>query len=342
MKLQFTDAEKRVHDTLIFPSFDLSVNPGKVTAIYSSVNVREQIINLLLGRTALSLGEIRIGQSLLKHPSKDIAFLFLNIVLYERLSIEEMLKFIKSLYGGKQNIDQAIKAVRLDKKRKTKINKLSYSEKRRVQFASLLLQNPAVYILEEPDQNLDLESKRIFLSLLQELRQLDKAILILTGNMESAVTSADAVFKLDSNGLSPIHVENGDPKNAEDQLEGEQQTDAAQPVQFKKIPTKVKDKIVLFNPPEIDYIESREGQSFLHIKGEAFPSDFTLQELESRLLPFGFFRCHRSYIVNLQKVREVITWTRNSYSLVLEDTDKSTIPLSKSKMAVLKEMLGLK
>ena len=75
------------------------------------------------------------------------------------------------------------------------------------------------------------------------------------------------------------------------------------PVRFEKIPTKVNEKIVLFNPPEIDYIESNEGQSFLHIKGESFPSVSTLNELEARLLPFGFFRCHRSYIVNLQKVK---------------------------------------
>ncbi|HBZ09839.1 MAG TPA: ABC transporter ATP-binding protein [Bacillus bacterium] len=300
------------------------------------------MIHLLLGKTALSQGEIRFGPAPLKQASRDIGFLFLNGPLYERLSVEEMLKFIKGLYESDQNIDQALKAVHLDQKRKLKIHKLSYSESKRVQFACLLLQNPAIYILEEPDQNLDLESKQIFLSLLHELRQSGKAILILTGNMESAVTAADKVYKLDENGLSPIQVESGDPKSLEEQLEEEHQTDMIQPVQFKKIPTKIKDKIVLFNPPEIDYIESSEGQSFIHIKGEAFPSDFTLQELESRLLPFGFFRCHRSYIVNLQKVREVITWTRNSYSLVLEDANKSTIPLSKSKMTVLKEMLGLK
>ncbi|VEF46279.1 ABC transporter ATP-binding protein [Bacillus freudenreichii] len=342
MNLDFVNVEKRIHDTLIFPSFDLSVNPGKVVAVYSSVNVREQIIHLLLGKSALFQGEIRVGESLLRHPSRDIGFLFLHNALYERLSVEEMLRFIKSLYESEQTIDNAVKAVHLDEKRKTKINKLSYSEIRRVQLACLLLQNPAIYILEEPDQNLDLESKRIFLSLLQELRNLGKATLILTGNMESAVTAGDEVYKLDGSGLSPIQIEVGDSKHTEEQIEEGQPTDIVQPVQFKKIPTKIKDKIVLFNPPEIDYIESSEGQSFLHIKGESFPSDFTLQELESRLLPFGFFRCHRSYIVNLQKVREVITWTRNSYSLVLEDVNKSTIPLSKSKMTVLKEMLGLK
>ena len=100
--------------------------------------------------------------------------------------------------------------------------------------------------------------------------------------------------------------------------------------------------MILFDPPEIDYIESSEGQSHIFIRGESFPTMFTLHELEDRLHYFGFFRCHRSYIVNLQKVREVITWTRNSYSLILDDKNTTSIPLSKTKMTQLKDMLGLK
>ncbi|MBM7715679.1 LytTR family transcriptional regulator DNA-binding domain-containing protein [Siminovitchia sp. FSL H7-0308] len=342
MELKFANAEKRVHDTLIFPSFNLSVHPGQVVAVYSSVNIQEQVLHLLLGKTFLSRGEIQMNGSPLKHPSKNMGFFFLKPSLYERLSIEEMLRFIKNIYSSNQDIETIIKTVHLEKKRNTKIHQLTYSETKRVQLGCLLLQNPAIYIFEEPDQNLDLESKRIFLSLLHQLRESDKSILILTGNMESAITAGDKVYKLDNSGLTSIQIESDHSEKAADPIQKEQGSEMMQPVQFKKIPTKIKDKIVLFNPPEIDYIESSDGQSFLHIKGESFSSDFTLQELENRLLPFGFFRCHRSYIVNLQKVREVITWTRNSYSLVLDDSNKSTIPLSKSKMAVLKEMLGLK
>lgn len=155
--------------------------------------------------------------------------------------------------------------------------------------------------------------------------------------MESAITTADTVYRLDDNGLKKIEtekVEGTESVNTEKESEI--------PFRFNKIPTKVNDKIVLFDPPEIDYIESNDGQSMIYIKGEVFPSTLTLTKLEERLRPFGFFRCHRSYIVNLQKVREVITWTRNSYSLILEDKNNSSVPLSKTKMASLKEMLGLK
>ncbi|MDN4606133.1 LytTR family transcriptional regulator DNA-binding domain-containing protein [Sporosarcina highlanderae] len=338
MSLQFIGAEKRINDMVVFPSFDLSVEPGKVVAVYSSVNVREQLIDLLLEKSKLSNGEIRIGKSGISENRTGIGFFFLQNGLYERLSVEEMIRFTKRLYTSDQSIEKVIHTAQLESKRRNKIKNLTYSERKRVQLALLLIQNPEIYIFEEPDQNMDLESKRIFLSVLQLLKQKGRSAFILTGNMESAVTAADQIFRLDENGLHPVHI------SVETEKEIENPPSIAEsivPVRFEKIPTKVNEKIVLFDPPEIDYIESNDGQSFLHIKGESFPSVSTLNELEARLLPFGFFRCHRSYIVNLQKVREVITWTRNSYSLVLDDAEKSTIPLSKTKMVELKEMLGL-
>ncbi len=71
-----------------------------------------------------------------------------------------------------------------------------------------------------------------------------------------------------------------------------------------------------------------------------FVCALTLSEsLEARLTGFRFFRCHRSYLVNLQRVREVITWTRNSFSLILDDERKSSIPLSKGRMDELKGVI---
>lgn len=344
MSLSFNNAEKRINDVLIFPSFSLTMNPGNIVAIQSTVNVREQLLNLLLRKTALSSGEVMINDIDISCSKQQIGFLFLNEGLYERLTIQEMLSFTKKLYQSTKSVDETIHAVQLDEKKKEKITNLSYSEKKRVQLASLLIQNPDTYILEEPDQNSDLESRKIFISILNTLREDKKTVCILTGNLESAIIMADDIYRLDENGIHCIQTQPETEIGQRDFNTTEMKTeeDLTQPATFKKIPTKVNEKIILFNPPEIDYIESNDGQSSLHINGESFPTVFTLNELEERLLPFGFFRCHRSYIVNLQKVREVITWTRNSYSLVLDNTEKSTIPLSKSKMVHLKEMIGLK
>ncbi|MBN2392497.1 MAG: LytTR family transcriptional regulator DNA-binding domain-containing protein, partial [Anaerolineae bacterium] len=53
-----------------------------------------------------------------------------------------------------------------------------------------------------------------------------------------------------------------------------------------------------------------------------------------------FFRAHRSYLVNLQHVKEVIPYTRNSFSLILNNEAETEIPLSKSAAAELRELLG--
>src|SRR5690606_19102824 len=109
----------------------------------------------------------------------------------------------------------------------------------------------------------------------------------------------------------------------------------------QKIPTKKNDKVILFNPPEIDYIESINSSAIVHVAGETYTCAMTLAELEQRLQHYGLFRCHRSYIVNLQKVRELITWTKNSYSLRLTTGKDSVVPLSRTKLVELKELLNI-
>ncbi|WP_338653653.1 MULTISPECIES: LytTR family transcriptional regulator DNA-binding domain-containing protein [Sporosarcina] len=345
MGLQFTGVEKRLNDSLIFPEFNLHSGSNQVTAIYSSLNVRNTLLQMLTKEIPILNGEIYINDvEISKVTLSDIGFSFLNEGLYERLTVAEQINFYRKLYSADISTATILRKVHLEEKRNVRIKKLSYSEQRRIQFAKLLIQNPEQFIFEEPDQNIDIETQRVLIIMLEELRDKGKSVLILTGNMESAVNLADKVFKLDENGLHEIQIARELEEDIPSILEASAEIDKTeiQPVRFEKIPTKVNEKIVLFDPPEIDYIESNDGQSSLHINGEAFPTMFTMNELEERLQHFGFFRCHRSYIVNLQKVREVITWTRNSYSLILDDEKKSNIPLSKTKMAELKVMLGLK
>ncbi|MDK8181474.1 LytTR family transcriptional regulator DNA-binding domain-containing protein [Paenibacillus sp. UMB4589-SE434] len=137
----------------------------------------------------------------------------------------------------------------------------------------------------------------------------------------------------------------GEPESEQPQEEAEetsqQEIKYIPPIMLDKIPARIQDKIVLIDPLEINFVESQDGLSHLHIQHETYPSSMTLLQLEQKLKAFGFFRCHRSYLVNLQRVREVIIWSRNSYSLVLDDEQKSKIPLSKSKYEEMKLILGI-
>jgi ABC-2 type transport system ATP-binding protein len=353
--LKIQDLERQNEHSLIFPPFSLEVSENEVVAIHADTNVRTTLLQLFMGQIPITDGEIWVNEKSVKASKKEFfiqaGFFCLDESLYERLSVRDNFSFYQKLYGSKLSIDEGLRSVQLETKKNIKLSRLTYSEKRRALFGRLLFQDPELFVFEEPDQNIDLETKRVFTKIVRELKQNGKAVLVLTSNLESALSVTEQVYRLGETGLHALDVvsedDSPDKENGSHDVENQEHQQAeeeiiVQPVRFEKIPTKVNDKIVLFDPPEIDFIESSEGQSNIYIKGEMYPSVFTLTELEKRLHPYGFFRCHRSYIVNLQKVREVVTWTRNSFTLVLSDNKKSSIPLSKTKMTELKAMLGLK
>ncbi|MNE75646.1 Transcriptional regulatory protein YpdB [compost metagenome] len=140
---------------------------------------------------------------------------------------------------------------------------------------------------------------------------------------------------MNESGFHPLDIRDSEEDKQEVQVQDQAN------ITLQKISTKRNDKVILFDPPEVDYIESVEGSILVHVGGEHYVCALTLTELEQRLLNFGFFRCHRSYIVNLQKVREIITWTKNSYSLRLNTGKDAVVSLSRSKLHELKALLNI-
>jgi ABC-2 type transport system ATP-binding protein len=107
-----------------------------------------------------------------------------------------------------------------------------------------------------------------------------------------------------------------------------------------KVPARKDDRIMLFDPGDILYATSRDGKTYLRTASEEATTNLTLQELESRLAGRGFFKAHRAYLVNLQHIKAVVQFTRNSYSLQLSDKQETIIPLSKQSEKELQDLLG--
>lgn len=349
--LSLKQIKKQNGNTSVFPLFDLHIQPGTVTAIQCHNETGHQLLETIIGREPLSSGSITFSGEVIQSGDKDLfrqlSVVFLKDALYERLSPIEYLSFFKKLYEVDTNIEELLHMFRLYDKKHIHIKRLSFSEKKRLLIARAIVFQPQLLLLEEIDQNIDIESKIIIQQALYDTAVKGTAILMTTSNLENAIMLAQFVYRLTDQGLKQLETE--EPIQADETTENFQMEETASKedstehsqIRLNKIPAKVNDKLILFDPMEIDFIESNDGISHLHVKGEIFPCTFTLNELDERLQAFGFFRCHRSYIVNLQKVREVITWTRNSYSLVLDDLPKSSIPLSKGKLNELKEIIGL-
>src|SRR5437764_478838 len=66
-----------------------------------------------------------------------------------------------------------------------------------------------------------------------------------------------------------------------------------------------------------------------------------LQELQAALDPDLFWRAHRSFVVNVNRIREVVPWFKSSYQLRMDDKKASEIPVSRMQSKRLREMLNL-
>ncbi|MGE7111837.1 LytTR family transcriptional regulator DNA-binding domain-containing protein [Lysinibacillus sp. NPDC047702] len=301
---------------VIYPSLRLSLQSDSIIGIYTDVSKIHTLMNWFV-----------------KHHE---AFThFRESALYERLTVREYIRFCIKLFNAhSEKTEDLLGLFALVEQKDRRIDKLSNGEKQRLKLIHTYLHPAPIQVLEEPFQNLDEFSKQNVQQLLDALQKQKKKIILLSNNMENLIISSTEIYRLDTNGLHALDVKDDESEMIIPSIENA-------PIRLDKIPTKRNDKIILFNPPEIDYIESVEGSVSVYVAGEAYPCTLSLNELEQKLTPFGFFRSHRSYIVNLQKVREIITWTRNSYSLSLNSTEKTIVPLSKNKLADLKEILGI-
>ena len=67
----------------------------------------------------------------------------------------------------------------------------------------------------------------------------------------------------------------------------------------------------------------------------------TLEELQSSLDPASFWRAHRSYLVNINRIREVIPWFNSSYQLRMDDKRGSEVPVRRVQTKRLRELFKL-
>ncbi|MEK4483719.1 MULTISPECIES: LytTR family transcriptional regulator DNA-binding domain-containing protein [Paenibacillus] len=300
---------------LFLPKIELNMTPNQSVGIITDLKRKQLLMNQLGDHSQYYL--FRAGQN-----------------EYMRLTVEELITFLIRVTERNERTASLIDYFALKEERKVKIKDLSSSKRMYVTLLRVFFAHQPTLVLEEPYFYLEEQDCRQLKRILDDLSQ-EKQILILTSNLEDALISCDAIYRLNESGFHPLDIRDFD----EDKQEVQKQDEAN--ITLQKISTKRNDKVILFNPPEIDFIESVEGSILVHVGGENYDCALTLTELEQRLLNFGFFRCHGSYIVNLQKVREIITWTKNSYSLRLNTGQDAVVPLSRSKLPELKALLNI-
>jgi len=67
----------------------------------------------------------------------------------------------------------------------------------------------------------------------------------------------------------------------------------------------------------------------------------TLEELLELLDPITFWRAHRSFVVNINQIKEVVPWFKSSYQLRMSDKKHTEIPVSRAQTKRLRELFKL-
>ena len=108
---------------------------------------------------------------------------------------------------------------------------------------------------------------------------------------------------------------------------------------MRQIAARRKDRFVLLNLERIFYLRIENGLLRARTATESYWTDYHINDLESRLPSPPFFRAHRSAIVNLDHVREIVPFLKSTYLLLLNDSESTEIRVSERRSKTLRELL---
>lgn len=152
------------------------------------------------------------------------------------------------------------------------------------------------------------------------------------GRLEQAVRRARKRLTSTRSGGGPLN----------DQLEQFVKMMAGRQTRRDQVAVKVGERFLLVHAEEIIYA-SLADESINIVTGQVSgTSNYrTLDELQARLDPDVFWRVHRSHLVNINKIKEIVPWFSRNYILRMKDAKATEIPVSRSQTKRLREYLKL-
>lgn len=132
--------------------------------------------------------------------------------------------------------------------------------------------------------------------------------------------------------LTLERLEDGD--RGDSRSEGERQL-------LDKLPVEVATRTTLIDVAEICFADARDEVAYVHTHDRAFPTRFSLNELERRLPSPPFLRIHRRVIANMRRVAEIAPNFNGTYELTLGDGAATRLTVSRGRAKDLRTLLGL-
>lgn len=110
---------------------------------------------------------------------------------------------------------------------------------------------------------------------------------------------------------------------------------------FKKLSAELDGKIYLIDLDEVYYAYTDKNYVYIKRYDDKLITRYTLASLEEKLHNMNFFRTHRSYLVNLNKVKEISPYFKGTYTLIISDKENSSIPVSRRQTKELRKIFDI-
>jgi two-component system, LytTR family, response regulator len=117
---------------------------------------------------------------------------------------------------------------------------------------------------------------------------------------------------------------------------------AEPPRRSGKIVVRAQSRLLLVDQKDVCYASIEDGTISVATQTlEGTSNCRTLEELMEQLDTASFWRAHRSFIVNVDHISEVVPWFKSSYQLKMNDRAKKEIPVSRAQTKRLRELFNL-
>lgn len=220
--IEINNLDKSFQDVHAVNDLSLRVKEGELFA-FLGVNGagKSTTISIMCGMLAKDGGKVFIdGKDVdkdMREITKELGVVFQNTVLDTKLSVKDNLTSRAALYGitgkeAKQRIAHLAELLEFKDILNRTFGKLSGGQKRRVDVARALLNNPKILILDEPTTGLDPEARKALWSVVTSLRKNQNMTVFLTTHYMEEAADADYVVILDSGKISaegtPLELKN--------------------------------------------------------------------------------------------------------------------------------------
>lgn len=123
-------------------------------------------------------------------------------------------------------------------------------------------------------------------------------------------------------------------------LENSERSDSKEMSKCPKIILWQGEKMIVMEPEDIYYCEASERDTIVYTKDEKYIARINISNFLEKLPPDKFFRSHRSYILNIDKIQEIIPWFNNTYNIKLQDME-GEIPVSRNNIKKFRRIMGI-